>query len=274
MEQLITHPAVQAVVLPFAVALLAAAALRHTRHLGLSIAAGFLCAVALTMGFGFQPLTSVRKLVWVGIAVAAAAVVLEATTSHPRWAQRLAIAAGVAIAVLWVLQRLLLQRDAGAALLAGAGAVAYCLALLVSGERVSADPVRAAAMTLVLGWASGALALFGASAQLAQLGIALGAGAGAVLLLQMLAGASAPGGWTLALAALVIAGLVGLLAVFTGSLPWYCLLPLPLVAWFAKLVPADTRPVWQRAGLAVLSALVPAVIAVVLARYTAGEAAA
>src|SRR6185369_5821652 len=142
--------------------------------------------------------------------------------------------------------------------LAAAGTVAYCVALLAGGDRVARAPVSAAATALVLGLASGALALLGASAQLAQLGIALGAGSGAVLLVQMLRGAPAPLGWTLGLFAQVVAALIGLLAVATGSLPWYCLLPLPLVAWAARLAPGAARPVWQRAILCSLFALVPA----------------
>lgn len=274
MEELLNHPAVQAAVLPFAAALLVAGFLRHTRQLGLSVAAGFLCAVALTMGFGFESLTSVKKLVLVGIGAAAMGLVLEVATSQPGPAHRLLIVAAVSLGVLWVLQRILMQREAMTATVAGAAAVVYCLALLVGGERVSQDPISAAATVLVLGLVSGALALLGASAQLAQLGIALGAGAGAALLVQMLTGKRAPVGWTLGFAALVLAGLVGLLAVFTGSLPWYCLLPLPFVAWCAKLAPGLARPVWQRAVLTVSFGLVPAVIAVALAWFTAGEAAA
>ena len=274
MEDFLHHPAVQAAVLPFAVGLLLASVLRNTRQLGLAIVAAFLCAVALTMGFGFESLTSVRKLVLVGIAAAALGAALEITTHEPRWAHRLVIAAGVSIAVLWVLQRILMQRDAATATLAGAGAALYCVALLAGAERAGSDPVCAAAAALVAGLASGALALFGASAQLAQLGIAVGAGAGAVLLVQMLAAGSAPAGWTLGFSAQVVAGLLGLLAVLTGALPWYCLLPLPFVAWTARMAPGHTRPVWQRAVLSVLFALVPALLAVALAWFTAGAPAA
>lgn len=274
MQDLLQNPAVQAGVLPFVAALLVAAALRNTRQLGLAIAAGFLCAVALTMGFGFESLTSLKKLVLVGIAAAALGVVLELTTEQPRPVHRAFVAAAACIATLWVLQRILLQRDALALTLAGLGAAVYCVALLAGGERAGRDPVCAAATALVLGLASGALALLGASAQLAQLGIALGAGAGAALLVQMLCAASAPVGWTLGLSAQIIAGLIGLLAVATGSLPWYCLLPIPLVAWAAHLAPRAARPVWQRAVLSVLFAIVPALLAVALAWFTAGDRAA
>lgn len=274
MTELLQHPAVQAAVLPFAAALFLAALLRHTRQLGLAVVAAFLCAVLLTMGFDFESLTSVKKLVLVGIGAAAAGVVLEMVADQPRWSHRVVVAAGTCLAILWVLQRLLAQREPASAILAGAAATLYCLALLAGGDRTSRDPVSAAAIALVMGLGSGALALLGASAQLAQLGIALGAGAGATLLVQMLAGKSAPAGWTLGLFAHVIAGLVGLLAVFTGSLPWYCLLPLALVAWTARLAPAQAGPVWQRAVLSVLCALPPVLLAVALAWFNAGASAA
>ncbi len=275
MDELLNHPAVQAGVLPFAVALAMAAGLRRSRQLGLCVTAGFACAVALTMGFfGFEALTALKKLVLVGIAAAAIGAGLELAMQQPRWPHQLGLGLAAAVAVIWVLARLLQQRDATGALLAGAGAVLYCIALLAGGQRVSRDPVAAAAVVLVLGLASGVLALLGASAQLALLGIALGAGAGAVLLVQMLAGASAPVGWTLGLSAHVTVALLGLLAVFTGALPWYCLLPLPLVAWAANLAPAGARPVWQRAVLAALLALAPALGAIVLAWFTADGSAA
>jgi hypothetical protein len=269
-DGLLDNPAVQAAVAPFTVALPIAAVLRHSRQLGLSIAAAFLCAVALTMGlFGLESLTALKKLVLVGMAAAALGAVLEMAQSEPRWFHRLGLGVLMALATLWVLHRILQQRDATAALLAASGGVAYCLALLAGGDRVGRDPVRAAAVALVLGLTSGALALLGASAQLAQLGIALGAGAGAALLVQMLSGASAPAGWTLGLFAQVAAALIGVLAVLTGSLPWYCLLPLPLVAWAASMAPSG-GPIWQRAVLAALFALVPSSIAVGLAWFTSG----
>src|SRR4051794_30141153 len=102
MEDLLQHPAVQAAVLPFAVALGVAAVLRNTRQLGLAIAAAFLCAVALTMGFGFESLTSLRKLVLVGMGAAAVGIALELATREPRKALLGAVAAVVALATLWV----------------------------------------------------------------------------------------------------------------------------------------------------------------------------
>ncbi|HSV36356.1 MAG TPA: hypothetical protein VLI46_12415 [Ramlibacter sp.] len=274
MEELLNNPAVQAGVLPFVAALVLAGLLRRTRHVGLAIAAAFLVAVGLTMGFGFESLTSVKKLVLAGAGAAVGGVLLEVIANKPRWPHRLALLAALALAVLWVLQRILMQREGAEAAIASVAAVAYGLAMLPGAERVSRDPVRASAAALVLALASGALALLGASAQLAQLGIALGAGAGAVLLVQMLGGAPSPVGWTLGLCAQVGAALIGLLAVFTGSLPWFCLLPLPLIAWAAAWAPAGSRPVWQRAFITAFIALIPALAAIALAWRMAGGSAA
>jgi hypothetical protein len=253
------------------VALVLALLLRRSRQLGLPIAAAFACAVALTMGFGFESLTSLKKLVLVAVAFAAVGAVLESANIQPGWFHRLALSRALALATLWMLQRILQQRDASGALLAGTGAALYCVTLLAGGERVSRDPMCAAAVALVLGLASGALALLGASAQLAQLGIAIGAGAGAVLLVQVLSSANPPVGWTLALFAQAAAALIGLLAVFTGSLPWYCLLPLPLIAWAASITRPNRGPVWRRAVLPALLALGPALVAVALAWFSAGD---
>lgn len=271
MQELLHHPAVQAGVAPFAVALLVAAILRKSRQLGLAIAAAFLCATALTMGLNFESLSSVRKLVLVGVAAAVLGCTFELIADRPQWRHRVVVIAAACLAVLWVLQRLLMQVDASTGTLFAAASALFCVALLAGGERVSHDPLCAAAVALVLGLASGAMALLAASAQLAQLGIALGAGAGAALLVQMLSKTSAPVGWTLGLAAQVITGLVGILAVMTGSLPWYCLLPLPLVAWAARMAPAGTRPIWQRALLFGSFASVPALVAVALAWLSGGQ---
>jgi hypothetical protein len=156
------------------------------------------------------------------------------------------------------------------AIVGGLGAAAYLAALVESAHRVGDDGVRASATGLVLGLGMGALAVLGASALLAQAGIAVGASAGATLLVQMLAGKRAPGGWTLVLPAAVVTGLAGLLAVFTGALPWYCLLPTLAAPWATRLVPAGERPVWLTSVLTAVVALIPMLLAVGLAWFTAG----
>ena len=270
MNELFANPAIQAGLAPFLAALMVSAPLRRTRLLGLAITVAFAMVIALTIGFSFESLTSVRKLVIVGLAASVATLVLDMTTSGRPRVVTAALAAAAAGAAVWVVLRVLQQQAAAPALLAGTGAALYLAALVGSTRHIGADSVRAAACASLLGLGSGALALLGASALLAQIGIAIGAGAGATLLVQMLAGRPAPVGSTLALTASVVAGLVGLLAVFTGSLPWYCLLPTLAVPWIARLVPGGERPLWLTAIITAFMALIPMLLAVGLAWFTAG----
>ncbi|MES2512430.1 MAG: hypothetical protein V4625_21070 [Pseudomonadota bacterium] len=271
MNELLNNPAVQAGVAPFVVALVIAVLLHRTRLLGLAIGAGFLSVVFLALGFSFDSLTSVRKMIVCGVAASALVLVLEVLKLDPKPLVRAVLAAAVAAAAVWVVWRVLQQLETKGLLLAGAGAVIYLVALVESGNRIAADSVRSASAALMTGLAAGVLALLGASASLAQVGIAVGASAGAVLLVQMITGKYAPSGWTLALPANVVAGLVGLLAVFTGGLPWYSLLPTLAIPWATRLVPAAKYPVWLTAFLTALAALMPMLLAVAIAWFTAGS---
>ncbi|MEO6017649.1 MAG: hypothetical protein ABIP46_10355 [Polaromonas sp.] len=271
MNELLDNPAVQAGVAPFITALVVAVLLRRTRLSGLAIGAGFATVVFLALGFSLESLTSVRKMILSGAAATVLVLLLEAAKVRFKPAISAALSVAAAAAGVWVISRVLQQRETGAALLAGAGAAFYVAMMVESGNRVGRDAVRGSAAALMFGLASGALALLGASASLAQVGIAIGASAGAVLLIQMLTGKYAPAGWTLALPANVVGSLVGLLAVFTGELPWYCLLPTLAIPWATCLVPAGKRPVWLTALLSALAAFIPMLLAVALAWATAGS---
>ena len=265
MDELLQNPAVQAGVVPF----VAAGLLVRTRFLGLAQIVGFAALIALAIGFSFESLTSTRKLVLVGLFTSLPLLLLELKDWSARPAARSVVALLAGLAGVWVALRILQQKETASALLAGAASAVYLAALVEFTLRVGDDSVRGAATGLVLGLASGALALLGASALLAQMGIAVGAAAGATLLVQMIARQRAPAGATISLPASVVAGLVGLLAVFTGSLPWFCLLPTLAIPWAARLVPKSDR-VWLSASFTVLVALIPMLLAVGLAWFTAG----
>lgn len=269
MEELLANPAVQAGVVPFVSAFAAAAALSRTRLLGLVVALAFALVIGLTVGYAFDPMTSTRKLVVIGLAVAIAVLALEVSGARPTPAVRAALAAAIAAAAVWMIWRVLQQQEVGKAALYGLAAGAY-LALLLESALRSAAGIPAAATSLVLGLAAGGLALLGASALLAQVGIAVAAGSGAVLLIHMIGLQRGPAGWTLALPAAVISGLTGLLAVFTGSLPWFCLLPTLAIPWASRLVRQERHPPWLAALLTALACLVPMLLAVGLAWFTSG----
>ena len=270
MDKLLQNPAIQAGVAPFVAALIVAVLLMRTRFLGLAQLVGFVVVVALTIGFSFESLTSTRKLVLAGLFTLVPILLLEFGNCSKSPAARSAIALLAGLAGVWAILRVLQQKETASALLAGVASALYLAALVDATLRVSSDSVRASASGLMLGLASGALAWLGASALLAQVGIAIGAAAGATLLVQMLAGKRAPTGASISLPASVVAGLVGVLAVFTGTLPWYCLLPTLAIPWASRMVAAGSRPVWQTAFLTAFAALIPLLLALGLAWLSAG----
>lgn len=270
MTDLLQNPAVQAGVAPFVAAVTASAVLARSRLLALAQVAGFLAVVVLAIGLSFESLTATRKLVLVGLGTAVAALAVEWRGGIERSRVTRAVLLGLlAAGSTWMLWRLLVQKDATGAILAALLAAAYVVTLVDSTLRVAADPVRGAAAGLMLGLGTGAVAVLGASALLGFIGIAMGASAGATLLVQMLRGRTAAAGATISLPAGAISALAGVLAVATASLPWYCLLPLLAVPWAPYAVPVSLRPLWLRAGLTSLAALIPALAAGVLAWTTA-----
>ena len=238
MNDWLNHPAVQAGVAPFIAALVIAILLRRSRFVGLAIVAAFAAMLALTIGFSFESLTSTRKLVLVALAAAAIATGFDAAGMRATQTRCAVLAAAAGAACVWVVLRVLLQQDTGAALLGGAGSAVYMAALVGSLYPVLRGSARRAATgALLLGGAAGVLAFFGASAWLAQAGISLAAGAGAVLLVLVVARVHTPASWTLLLPVTVGAGLICLIPVFTGELPWYGALAPLVLAWLPALGP-------------------------------------
>ena len=270
MNELLDNPAVQAGVAPFVVALIVAGLLHRTRLMGLAIGAGFASVIVLAIGFSFEPLTAVRKMVLCGFGACVLLLLLELRSAPQRRGAQISLAAVAGAAGVWVVLRVLQQQDKGPAILAALGAAAYMAALVHGGNEVGVDPVGAAVSGLMMGLGAGALAWLGASAALAQMGIAVGAASGGVLLVQMLTGKRPPLGWTLVLPASVLAGMVGLLAVFTASLPWYCLIPTLAIPWAPRVLRlGPDRPVWLAAFSLAFLALIPMLVAVALAWFAA-----
>jgi hypothetical protein len=270
-EDYLANPAVQSAFVPFLVALPVAAALRRTRLMGVAIVAAFAVALGLTIGFTFETLTAPRKLEIAGLASAGVVLVLELARLRNSTGSRSGPVLVIAVAAVWLIWRVLAQREPLSAGLAALGAAAYAAALMESTLRISTDETRAASTSLMLGIATGGAAILGASITAGQFGIAVAAGAGAVLITTLVTKPPVGFGWTIALPAVVICALAGLLAVFTGSLPWYCLLPTLGIPWAVRLVPDGSKRPWQIAVMTSLAGLAPAVLSIGAAWFTAGS---
>lgn len=232
LQELLSHPAVQAGAAPFLVALITAVLLQRAKLSGLAVIAGFAVTVYFVSDFSIEPFTATRKIVLAGFAASVFALLLDLL--RLRWLDWLLPVFGCVTAI-WVIQRILQQQELQVALLWGAGCAAY-VAILIWGmdKLLSQAPLRAASAATALGIGTGGAALVGASALLGQFGLAIGAAAAAHLLIQIFTNRALPTGRVFTLPLSLIAGLTGCMAVLGAKLPWYALAVLagiPLLAW-------------------------------------------
>lgn len=253
MHALLTHPAFQAGLAPFLVALLTAELLQRLRLSGLAIVAGFAITVYLVSGFGYEPLTSTRKIIWLGLASAAFAIPLTLLNSS-LW--RPVLSALAAAAAVWVCVRVLQQQPIGTALEWGTGCALYVGWLVFWMDTLHESPVRAASAGVALGLGTGLAVLVGASALLGQLGLALGAATMAYLLIMFISNSLLPCGRTFTLPLALIAGLLACLAVLTARLPWYALAALAAIPLAAKVPVSEKLGVWVQSTLLSAAAMV------------------
>lgn len=249
MEELLGNPAVQGGVAPFLAGLLVAGLLFPARLGGLSAGAAVLIAVYLTGNFAFEPLTSMRKLVAVGIGAMLLGALADLAFKPGR-------ATGIVLGILfgaasaWVFWTLLAQREAAQAMLVGGGVAALVLWLVAFTTSLHADSVRAGAAGLGLGLGGGIAAFLSASLVVGLYGIALAAGSGAFLVLVMILGRRVAAGQSLTLSVAVFAGLLGAAAMLLAKLPWYALAALAATPLAARLPVPDKSPAWAQAIVA------------------------
>lgn len=245
LEDLLSNPAVQGGVAPFLVGLVVALALRPARLHGLAVLAAFLTCVYLVSGLQFTPLTATRKVVLIGIGAALAGGLMSYCL-RPTAYVTLALLAVCAALTLWVFWPVLATKPAPEMWRQGISAVLVVAVLVAVGYKLLQDDgVRVGAAALALGLGLGVAAIFSASARYGLYGISIGAGAGAFLLPQMIAGRKHAAGAIFPLTAMLLAGLVGAAAMILAELPWYALVALGFVP-FATLLPAPAA-VWLQA---------------------------
>lgn len=249
MQELLGNPAVQGGVAPFVVALVAVLLLAPLRLGGLAVAAAFLTVMYFVSGLTFTPLTATRKILVLSIAAPAVGVLADFAFKPTRIGVAVLVVCAAAGA-LWAFWPVLARRPATEAWLLGASAV-VSVAFIVGFAQafLATDAVRAGSAGLALGFGAGVAAILGASNVYGLYGIALGAGAGAFLLPQMITGKKSHAGFTFTLSVTLTAGLVAAGAMILAKLPWFSLLVLALVPAGARLPVPERAPVWLQAVL-------------------------
>lgn len=246
MHALLTHPAAQAVLAPFLVALLTAELLQRMRLSGLAVTAGFAITIYLISGFAYAPLTATRKIIWLGLASGLLAVPLS-IANWALWRPVLTLLA--ACAALWVTAHFLLQQPVATALQWGAGCALFAGWITFWMDDLQDNPVRAASAGVAMGLGTGAAILLAGSSLLGKFDLAVGAAAFAYLFIMFVSDSHLSCGRSFTLPLSLIAGLTGCLAVLTTNLPWYVLATLAAIPLAAKLPVADKSPVWVQATL-------------------------
>jgi hypothetical protein len=269
-NDLFANPAVQGGVAPFVAGLVVAVLFGRYRLGGLAVAAAFATAVYFIAGFGFTPLSATRKIILLGLAAPVVGIAVDFAFRPTRLGSYLLAIAGAAAAA-WVFWPVLSQKEFSRALLPGATAVlASAWVVGVSEQRLAGDSVRTAASGLALGVGTGVAAVFGAALTYGLYGIAVAAGSGAFLLVQMVTGKRSYAGATFTLSVTVVAILIASAAMILAQLPWYSVVALALVPLAANLpVPAGAA-LWLQAVLCSLYGLVVAGIACALAWHAGG----
>ncbi len=273
MTDLLNFPEVQSFVLPLLAALLVGAIAHRFSFAqrGIGMIAGFIVTVLFVNGVELQPLTAARKIVILGIAAAIVGAVVDQRGA--RWHGRpLYFAVLSILASAWVMGVALLRKNGLELLTAGAGIAFYTAWVTYWLDRLSDQELRATSATVSLGLGTGLAAIIGSSALFGQMGIAISAASGGVLLLALLQMQNKDGaGCVLTLPAGILLGLIGCTAVAFANLPWTVLAILSLIPLVARWLPVPTH--WQRwpqAAFLTVSTLVVAGLALAYAWYLAG----
>lgn len=264
------NPAVQGGVAPFAVALATAILLRRFNLAGLAVAAALATVAYFVNGLTLVPLTITRKILVLGLAGAGVGFAADALLKVGR-ARIAALAVGAGVCAVWAFWAVLVRKPIGESVLQGGGIALFVGATVAILGALQSQPVRAGAAALGLGVGTGVAAILGGSAAYGLYGIAIGAGAGGFLLVQMVTGRPTAAGALLALPAALAASLLAAGAMLLAQLAWYALAPLLLVPAAAFLPMPKQRPIWVQAIVVSLYTFVVAVVAWALAWHYAGR---
>ena len=269
MDVLLEHPAVQAALAPFLVALLAAAILSRTRFTWLALVAGYAAMLSMTTGISFTPQSASRKVMLLVLLAPLAGIALDLVatrasvvatrtdlagsraglldTGMRAWVLVLAIAAGAA--TLWVFANVLAQKEGVELARMAAGPAVFVAALVTLVLRLRDDGVAAGAAGVGMGLAAGVGALLSASSGFFMAGVSFAAGAGALLLLQVTTGRARAPGFTGALVLGLGVALFGSASGVIAQMPWYALVLLLAVPAVVSIPLGATLTLPARAAL-------------------------
>ncbi len=230
MPELLNNPAVQSGFSPFVIAIISAWLLRHLGWFwaGLGFAIAYYCSVYLVMGTQLTPITSTKKIVLLGLAAVLVGLILDYLKPQP-FIKLLIMALGAIVASVWLVWPVAMRQsglELYQLLALPALYVIWLSFFLTSIKETSAEDD--ATVSCLLGITTGVTAILAASVLLGQLGIAVGAAAGAYILLSF-SKKPLQLGLNFTYPVAILCGLIGIAAVIYAKLPWCSLIPIALM---------------------------------------------
>ena len=252
MNDWVSHPITQSIIVPFVAALITAKLLNHLRLSGLAVITGFCSTVYLIADFNFESLTSIRKIILSGLIATVIGLLFDLISSNRKSICYL-FAIACSIVVLWMSWPILQQKEIQEATLYGIGIVIYMMWVTILVDSLATKPARAGSAGMSLGIGIGVSALLSSSAVLGQLGLSIGVACSAYLLAQVISGKAYPCGRTLTLPLSMLCGLIMPATIMLAQTPWHCL---PIVAAIPLVAHVPLPSIWSlRKQIVVLSIL-------------------
>lgn len=287
MEEILAHPAVQAAVAPFVVAMSIALLFRRFGliTMGLAIIAGVFTTVMLTTGLSLQSLDSNQKIIlsslclpFVVLLMEVVRVRLPVTNEYLKKVMAIAVPAILLVLVAnWVIWPVFLRQETvDAWLMSGTvslyvGVVGALLLTMAKSKGAEKSPAQGAGM-LVLGVGTSITCMIAASAFYAQLAASVSASVGALLLIGLFSKSSVgnnvgylgPFGLFAAATPLLLIGAAATVYAQPSLSGWVllCLASIPLIAGLRVI---NIQRSWLRLICTCLLALLPLIPAIWLA---------
>jgi hypothetical protein len=183
------------------------------------------------------------------------------------------IARGLVVAMgllsIWVFLTALQNRDRTSAVAAAVGIAAFVTAVIATNLRLRDDGLRMGATGMGLGLATGIAGVVSASIGALIAGVAIAAGCGAMLIVQITQSRKLVPGFTGAMTIGLLCSLIAAGTYLLAELPWYALPSLLLIPIAASLPVPERRPLIARVAIVSGYALAAAIIPIGAAWYAA-----
>jgi hypothetical protein len=267
-NELLNHPAIEAGIIPFVIALIAGALLprRYAWWSTVIFAIAYFFAAWLILDGRLTPLSSSRKLVILGMGAVVVGFISHLSFSAATL-QRILIAIAV-IAIGWLIWPKLTRLDITQQLITGGGAAIYAIWLTFAFHQLRDEDIASSISATILGFATGLCALIGASSLLGELGIAMGASTAAISLYGLSKRIDHSAGFYFAIS--VLCTLIGVASVLYAKVPWHTLIALASIPLVAMLFEWRYKNGWLRIIKLSVLLLIPAAVAVFLTEQAAG----